>query len=106
MSFSENLRNELAYQDIQLKEFSGKIGIPYTTLLSYVGSKNCLPRIDIGLRIAEELNVSIEYLVHGNENVKYKKQTYAIANELISLPLYIQSPIIKTIHNYYEILNL
>lgn len=102
MSFCENLRNELTYQDIRLKELSGMIDIPYTTLLSYVNNKKCIPKVDIGLKIAQALNVSVEYLVTGNERIKYKKEIYSVVSELFSLPINIQKPILKVIHNFYE----
>ena len=60
MSFAENLRNELIYSDIKIKELAHATNIPYTTLLSYLNEKGCLPNVDAGVRIARALNVSVE----------------------------------------------
>lgn len=103
MSFKDNLRNECEYQDIQYKELAAKIDIPYTTLLSYVNNRECLPNIEISYKIAKTLNVSMEYLLTGkdfNENkVKYST-TY---NELMSLPEPLLSSFVTIIHNMYEL---
>ena len=69
MSFAENLRNELIYSDIKIKELAHATNIPYTTLLSYLNEKGCLPNVDAGVRIARALNVSVEYLVTGKDDV-------------------------------------
>lgn len=65
MSFADNLRDELAYNDIKIKEFSYMTDIPYPTMLSYVNNKQSLPNVEMGVRIAKALNVSVEYLVTG-----------------------------------------
>ena len=102
MSFKQNFKNELNYQDIQLKEFSGKTGIPYGTLLSYVNTRERIPRLDIGYKIAKELNVSIEYLITGKSEDNYKKfnPTY---KELLSLPPSIIKSFETLIHFIYEL---
>ena len=46
MNFNKILRDEIVYRDINIKEFAGKLDIPYSCLLSYVGKRNCRPRLD------------------------------------------------------------
>lgn len=65
MGFSENLRNELDYQDMQLKELSQKTGISKNTLDKYLSGPKVQPGVENALKIAEVLNVSVEYLVTG-----------------------------------------
>ncbi len=65
MGFSENLRNELDYQDIQLKELSQKTGISKNTLDKYLSGPKVQPGVENAIKIAEVLNVSVEYLVTG-----------------------------------------
>lgn len=67
MSFAKNLRNELSYKDIKIKEFSKIANIPYTTLLSYINYHEVLPNVVVGVKIAKALDVSLEYLVTGVE---------------------------------------
>ena len=46
MNFNKILRDEIVYRDINIKEFAGKLDIPYSCLLSYVGKRKCRPRLD------------------------------------------------------------
>ena len=87
MSFAENLRNELTYNDIKIKELSARTKIPYTTLLSYMNDKKSLPNVEAGVKIAKILNVSVEYLVTG-----YDSSRHVRTNELYKLldEIYIQ----------------
>lgn len=65
MSFAENFRDELSYQQISLKEFSAKSGISENTLKKYRPGCETLPNIDIAQKIASTLNVSLDYLATG-----------------------------------------
>ncbi|MCQ2611957.1 MAG: helix-turn-helix domain-containing protein [Treponema sp.] len=65
MSFAENFRDELSYQQISLKEFSAKIGISENTLKKYRPGSETLPSIDTAQKIASALNVSLDYLATG-----------------------------------------
>ena len=67
MSFGKNLRLELCYHGIQLKEFAGIVDIAYPTLLTYVNSKKIIPKADVALKIAKALNTSVEFLFDGVE---------------------------------------
>lgn len=66
-TFKDNLRDELNYQDITVKELSLKTGIPKPTLSCYLSARNTMPPADIAVRIAQALGVSVEYLVTGND---------------------------------------
>ncbi len=66
-SFKDNLRDELNYQDITVKELSLKTGVPKPTLSCYLSARNTMPPADSAVRIAKSLNVSVEYLVTGND---------------------------------------
>ena len=67
-SFKKNLRDELDFQDIKVKELSAMTGIPKPTLDSYLGVRQPMPPADVAVKIAQDLNVSVEYLVTGNKN--------------------------------------
>lgn len=103
MSFKYNLKNELKYQDIQLKELSGRIGVPYGTILSYVNHQECIPNVYIGYKIAKELNVTLEYLVTGKPEYNYIRQYLPLYKELISLSPSVIKSFEKIIHSYYEL---
>lgn len=80
-SFRENLRNELDFQGLTVKELSAKTGIIKGTLDNYLGVRASIPPADIAVKIAEALNVSVEFLVTGKER---KQNQYAKFLEEIS----------------------
>jgi len=71
--FRANLRAELDYLGLTVKELSYKTGIPKGTLDCYLGVRASMPPADIATKIAIALNVSVEYLVTGGENNKEDK---------------------------------
>ena len=66
-SFKENLRSELDFQGLTVKELSAKTGIIKGSLDNYLGVRSSIPPADIAVRIAKALNVSVEYLVTGTD---------------------------------------
>ena len=70
MGFRENLKSELSFRGILVKELSLKTGINKRTLDNYLREKGNVPSVDIAVKIADALNVSVEFLVKGkNENL-------------------------------------
>ncbi len=103
MSFKDNLKNELNYQDIQLKQLSEKVGISYGTMQCYVNHRECLPNVEVGYKIAKALDVTVEYLITGNPDDLYKCNTLPVYKELIKLPPSIIKSCETIIHSYYEL---
>ncbi|GHV04256.1 transcriptional regulator [Spirochaetia bacterium] len=68
-NFRRNLRTELDYLDLTIKELSVRTGVPTGTLNCYLGIRETMPPADIAVKIANALGVSVEYLVTG----KYDK---------------------------------
>jgi transcriptional regulator with XRE-family HTH domain len=69
-SFRENLRAELDYLDLTVKELSSKTGIAKGTLDCYLGVRASMPPADVAVKIANVLDVSVEYLVTGKKDEK------------------------------------
>ena len=67
MGFKENLKSELIYKDMLVKELAVKTGISRHTLDNYLNIREHLPTIDVAVKIAQALGVSVEYLATGNE---------------------------------------
>jgi len=110
MSFSTNLRSELHYNSIQIKELAGKVNVPYSTFLSYVGKNPVLPRVDLAVKIANELGLTVEELCIDEpksqisclgKSFKSKMQN-SLYNEIGLLPLEIQKILLLLIK---EIIN-
>ena len=67
MGFRENLKAELEYQGILVKELAEKSGISKKTIDHYLISNPREPLVSNAVAIAKALNVSVEYLVEGTE---------------------------------------
>jgi transcriptional regulator with XRE-family HTH domain len=65
MGFAENLRSELDYQGLIVKQLAVKTGINIHTLNHYLSGKKSMPPADVALKIAAALDVTVEYLVMG-----------------------------------------
>ena len=67
MGFRENLKDELSYQDITVKELAQRTGISKHTIDHYLTKNGSQPQAELAVKIAQALNVSVESLVLGNE---------------------------------------
>ncbi|MDR0456366.1 MAG: helix-turn-helix domain-containing protein [Treponema sp.] len=72
MGFRENLKAELAYADMRVKELAELSGIKKQTIDSYLRENNYIPSVVAAVNIARALGVSVEYLVMGEETKKDK----------------------------------
>jgi len=81
-NFKKNLRSELDYLGLTVKELSAKTGIPKGTLNCYLGVRASIPPADIAVKIANVLDLTVEYLVTGREN---KKQDKLLAHNVRSI---------------------
>ncbi len=71
-NFKENLRSELDYQDITIKELSAMTGIPYRSIENYLSARASIPPADYAVQIAQALKTTVEELVLGK--IKNKNQ--------------------------------
>jgi transcriptional regulator with XRE-family HTH domain len=67
MGFKENLKAELAYKDILIKELAVLSGVNRRTIDNYLREDNSIPSADAAVRIAGALGVTVEYLITGHE---------------------------------------
>ena len=72
MGFRENLKAELAYKDILIKELAVLAGVNRRTIDNYLREDGSMPSADAAVRIAGALGVTTEYLVNGNEKPEQK----------------------------------
>ncbi|GHU96669.1 hypothetical protein FACS189483_00320 [Spirochaetia bacterium] len=70
MGFRENLKSELRYADMPVKELAVRSGIKKGTIESYLNVQECTPSAIAAVSIAKALGVSVEYLVEGTEGGK------------------------------------
>ena len=67
MGFKENLKAELLYSGMRVKELAERSGVKKQTIDSYLRDKNYTPSVSAAVKIARALGVSVEYLVNGKE---------------------------------------
>ena len=67
MGFRENLKSELAYSGMLVKELAAQTGLKKHTIDNYLSVRGRMPSADAAVRIARALGVSVEYLVTGFE---------------------------------------
>jgi len=70
MGFKENLKSELAYSGMLVKELAVLSGVNKRTIDNYLNTHNSIPSADAAVRIASALGVTVEYLITGNERQK------------------------------------
>ena len=98
MSFRENLRDELNYKDLRIKELSEKTKISIGTLNHYLAEKSTEPTAENAVKIARALGVTVEYLVTGktpstqnskpqltDEEIRIYKQNASLIKKLAQL---------------------
>jgi len=74
MGFKENLKAELAYKNILVKELAELSGINRRTIDNYLRENGSVPSADAAVRIAGILGVTVEYLITGEELKERKNQ--------------------------------
>ena len=109
MGFRENLKSELVYQDIRIKELASKSGINPRTIEQYLSSAAKMPSAENAVKIANALGVSVEYLVtgktEGNDSASFSKVTetqihlYKKYHELINQAEHLNEQQLKAIEN-------
>jgi transcriptional regulator with XRE-family HTH domain len=83
MGFRENLKAELTYTDMKVKELVALSGVKKPTIDSYLRENNYTPSVENAVLIARALGVSVEYLVTGKET-KRKSDQYPIEARMVA----------------------
>ena len=74
MGFKENLKSELLYAGMMVKELAAVTGIKRHTIDNYLNTHNSIPNAEVAVKIAQALGVSVEYLITGEERFVEKNQ--------------------------------
>lgn len=84
MNFHERLSCILSERGLTQRELAGMCGVDETSMSRYVnGSRK--PCMDVLVRIAEELNVSVEYLTGNDTDCSFKELRHLLCASLPSL---------------------
>lgn len=102
-SFRENLREELDFRGISVKQLSEMTGISKRTLENYLSNKETIPPADYACKIASVLNVTVEYLVCGYKSSTVDMDKYdfkTVIQDLIKLDDNSRNVIKAMIHSF------
>lgn len=102
-NFADRLREEIEYVGISQRELAEKAGIKKRALDMYVGYRESMPPADVAVRIAKVLNVSVEYLITGEDTASHRENAHRekyqnIENDLNSLSLEVFDSVSTMIH--------
>ncbi|GHU02008.1 transcriptional regulator [Spirochaetia bacterium] len=84
MGFRENLKQELSYNDMLVKELAESSGVHKRAIDMYLRTKASMPPADAAVAIARVLGVTVEYLVSGEEPA-LPRDIRAISRSLLKL---------------------
>ncbi|MBQ2355227.1 MAG: helix-turn-helix transcriptional regulator [Treponema sp.] len=103
-TFAERLREEIDYLGLTRKELAFKANIKIRALDMYLGSQGSMPPADVAVRLAKALNITVEYLITGEDSSKMHESTKItdFEKELNSLPKSTQDFIKTTVHLFYK----
>ena len=90
MGFKENLKSELQYQGLMVKELAEKSDISRRTLDNYLRENESDPTADNAVKIAKALGVSVEYLVTGSDSSvshSIRPEVIELINDINYLPM-------------------
>jgi transcriptional regulator with XRE-family HTH domain len=92
MGFRENLKSELVFQDIRVKELAHKSGINPRTIEQYLSAAAKMPSAENAVKIASALGVSVEYLVTGekNKNSELSKESEETKSQILLYKKYFE----------------
>ena len=69
MSFRENLKSQLEYSGMLVKELAARSGVKKKTIDSYLAAHGYTPSVETAVSLAKALGVTVEYLVTGTDNI-------------------------------------
>ena len=94
MSFKENLKEAMFCKQLMTADLAAMTGINAGTISSYLKTKGSMPPADKALKLAQALDVSVDFLVNGFESNKpssiqqkspFPIEVYKIAQDMTDL---------------------
>ena len=76
------MKSELTYSGMLVKELAAKSGVPKHSLNNYLNIRGQIPSVEVGVKIAQALGVSAEFLVTGAEG-KQTKQAQNLSGDAL-----------------------
>ena len=98
--FRDNLKDQINYKVMIIKELAAKTGISKRTIDTYVDNRAVIPNAEIAVKLANALDTTVEYLVTGkNNNSSNNKNDIELINKYRKMLLEFEnlSPKMQTI---------
>lgn len=99
-TFWQRVLNETESRGISRKELSSATGIPYNTIVGY-SAKGIEPNLENAIKIAEYLDLSVEYLYKGTDS-GLPQDIYLVAKRLTAVREDIRGSLIYMIDNQID----
>jgi transcriptional regulator with XRE-family HTH domain len=80
MNFSENLKSEMDFQNVSVKELSARTQISRNTLEKYLFGQKAVPGAENAYKIAKNLNVTVEFLLTGRDEFLEERNSKEFLN--------------------------
>ena len=87
MGFRENLKSQLEYSGMLVKELAASSGVKKKTIDSYLGTHSYTPSVETAVSLARALGVTVEYLVTGAENLTENRPVSSVHSDVQKLML-------------------
>lgn len=85
MEFKDRLRAVIEYRGMSIKELASETQISYSTFLSYIDARGTLPNVLTAVKLAKILDVSVEWLVAGDDEERAKTSFSPLSDEKLKL---------------------
>lgn len=82
MGFKENLKVELSFQNMLVKDLATRTEISKRTIDNYLRDKNSEPTAENAVKIAQALDVTVEYLVTGKDSRALPKENAELIHHI------------------------
>jgi len=85
MGFKENLKSEINYSGLLIKELAAKSGVNKHSIDNYLNKRGQVPSAEVAVRIAQVLGVTVEYLVTGKDSKHKEKKPISAQAQVIAV---------------------
>ena len=106
--FRDNLKEQIEYKGLIIKELAAMTGISKRTIDTYVDNRAVIPNAEIAVKLAKALDTTVEFLVtgtdpanperHAHDDFELYRKYRNIARELDSLSSELFQSIAAMIH--------
>ena len=95
LAFVDRIKELLKQKNIQKNDFYNALELPNNSTTNW-GKKHQIPNVETVLKIAKYLNVSVEYLIEGNDT-EIPQKIISTARDIYNLPTEYQKIVLSIV---------